>query len=197
MRGTRGFAIVALVGAVAMLVIGVRMVTGQEEKKAPEKKFSYVGVKKCKGCHMTSKSGKQYQKWMAGPHVKAYETLANEQSKAVAAKLGLKEDPQKSAKCLKCHVTAYGVDKALLAATYKIEEAVQCEACHGPGSAYYKLSVMKGLTAGTVKPEEVGYILADEKLCLTCHNEKSPTYKPFKFEEAVKKVAHPTPAKKE
>ena len=195
MRKARGFAALAIICAIVMLGVGARKAQGQE-KKVPEKKFSYMGVKKCKGCHMTSKSGKQYQKWMAGPHVKAYEELASEQSKEVAAKLGLKEDPQKSAKCLVCHVTAYGVDKELVAETLKIENGVGCESCHGPGSEYYKLSVMKKLAAGTVKPEDVGYVLADEKLCLTCHNKKSPTYKPFKFEEDVKKVAHPTPPKK-
>lgn len=195
MRKARGLVIAVSISAIAMLSISAQPVLGQEKKAPEKKKFSYVGVKKCKGCHMTSKSGNQYKKWMEGPHAGAYETLANEESKAVAAKLGLKEDPQKAGQCLKCHITAYGVDKELLAATYKIEEGVQCEACHGPGSDYYKLSAMKGLADGSVKAEDVGYIMADEKLCVTCHNEESPTYIPFKFEEKVKKVAHPTPPK--
>jgi len=30
-----------------------------------------------------------------------------------------------------------------------------------------------------------------EKLCKTCHNEGSPTYKGFKFEESWNKIKHP------
>ena len=72
---------------------------------------------------------------------------------------------------------------------------VGCQACHGPGSEYKSMKVKKGLADGSVKPEDVGLIEADAKLCVTCHNEESPTYIPFKFEEKVKKVSHPVPPK--
>jgi hypothetical protein len=38
-------------------------------------------------------------------------------------------------------------------------------------------------------------IIPDEKLCIGCHNEESPTYKEFNYAEAVKQIAHPRPAK--
>ena len=35
------------------------------------------------------------------------------------------------------------VDKALLGEKFKIEDGVQCETCHGAGSNYKSLKVMK------------------------------------------------------
>jgi hypothetical protein len=40
-----------------------------------------------------------------------------------------------------------------------------------------------------------GLIIPDEKVCLTCHNEKNPFHKPFNYKEAVAKIAHPIPGK--
>jgi len=50
---------------------------------------SYVGVGKCKMCHKSKAKGDQYGIWLKSAHSKAYETLASDESKAVAAKLGL------------------------------------------------------------------------------------------------------------
>jgi hypothetical protein len=38
-----------------------------------------------------------------------------------------------------------------------------------------------------------GLILPTEEVCKTCHNEESPTYRPFNYEEKVKVIAHPDP----
>lgn len=159
-----------------------------EEKKAPEKVYSYVGLKKCKPCHIKH----QYKVWNDKAHAKAYEELASEQSLAVAKKLGLKEEPQKSAQCLSCHVTAFGVADSLKT-KITLEEGVSCEACHGPGSDYWSMKVMKALSAGKQDPKAVGLRTQTEELCVACHNKKSPTYKPFKFKEAVQAIAHPYP----
>jgi len=158
-------------------------------------KFNYVGVKKCKMCHKGEKKGKIFEKWQEQGHAKAFATLATEESKAIAKKMGIKEEPQQAKECLVCHVTAYKAAAAQKEAL-TMEEGVSCEACHGPGSKYKSLKVMKGITAGTMKGADYGLIEPDKKVCVTCHNEKSPTYKPFKFEEATKKIAHPMPAKK-
>ena len=34
-----------------------------------------------------------------------------------------------------------------------------------------------------------------EKVCVTCHNEKSPTYKAFDYAARLAEVAHPNPSK--
>ena len=57
------------------------------------------------------------------------------------------------------------------------------------------MKVMKDITASKVEGETVGLMQPTEAVCKTCHNADSPTYKEFKYEEAVKKVAHPLPKK--
>ena len=154
--------------------------------------FKYIGSEKCKMCHNTAKQGKQYTIWKGGPHAKAYETLANEESIKIAKKMDI-ANPQKSGKCLSCHVTAFGVADSLKVETFSIEEGVGCEACHGPGSEYKSMSIMKDQE----KAVAAGLLIIEETTCTNCHNEKSPTYKPFKYEEAVKVIAHPIPAEEE
>jgi len=149
----------------------------------------YIGAEKCKKCHKKEKNGAQYPKWQEGPHSKAYETLASNTAKIVAKASGVEGDPQKSPKCLECHVTAYGVDAAKLDSTYKITDGVGCESCHGPGSLYKKKKVMKDKDLSVA----AGLIIPDEKVCTKCHNDKSPTFKEFNFEERAKKIAHPIP----
>lgn len=98
------------------------------------------------------------------------------------------EDAQQDSTCLKCHVTGFGLpatDK------YSVEEGVTCEACHGPGEHYDDIRVM-------TKPdlyEQKGMIVPDEELCVTCHNQESPTYKEFKYKDAFKLIEHRKPEK--
>lgn len=158
-------------------------------------KFKYVGASKCKLCHKGVKNGNIFEIWEKNEHAKAYATLATEESKEIAKKLGIKGDPQQAKECLVCHVTGYEAVADLKETSLTLEEGVSCEACHGPGSGYRSLKIMKDITAGKVKGADFGLIEADKKLCVTCHNPKSPTYREFKFEEAVKKIAHPLPKK--
>jgi len=189
--------VVALLGLVLVLLgLFAILSSAQEKPSVPAEKkpaFKYIGVSKCKTCHRTEKQGKQHGIWASSAHAGAYKTLATDKAREVAGKDV--KDPQKAEQCLKCHVTAFGVDAKLIEASFKMEDGVQCEACHGPGSKYKSLKVMKALYKGTQDPAEVGYIVSDEKLCVKCHNEESPTYKPFKFDESSKKIAHPVPKK--
>ena len=153
----------------------------------------YIGSSKCKMCHMSAKRGDQFGKWSNGPHAKAFEVLATEEAKAVAQKAGVQTDPQKAPECLKCHVTAYDAPASAKADSYAMEEGVGCESCHGPGSLYKTMKIMKDLAAGTQDPEAVSFKAGDEATCLTCHNEASPTYKPFNYAEAWKQIEHPVP----
>jgi hypothetical protein len=134
----------------------------------------YIGATKCKMCHNKPDKGEQFNKWEAGPHAKAMEALKGEE----------KNDP----KCLKCHSTAASVDKGLLAGL-KVEEGVSCESCHGPGSLYKTAAIMKSRE----KSVEKGLILPTEEVCIKCHNDESPTFKGFNFDEYVAKIAHDDP----
>ena len=107
----------------------------------------YIGATKCKTCHNSTKKGKIYDKWLSTAHSKAYTNLASEEALKVAKEKGI-EDPQKSADCLGCHVTGYAAKAELKGEKYSVEEGVTCEACHGPGGDYFKMSTMKGLVSG-------------------------------------------------
>jgi len=154
----------------------------------PAQEFNYVGVKGCKTCHMTKKSGEQYQIWEKQQHSKAYATLATEEAKKIGAEKGI-ANPQESADCLKCHVTGYGLPDSRFEATYTKEEGVGCESCHGPGSAYKKMNIMKDQNLAL----QNGLILPTADVCKKCHNEESPTYKGFNYDEMAAKIAHPVP----
>jgi hypothetical protein len=155
----------------------------------------YVGAKKCMMCHKGETRGNQYGKWLSSPHAKAFETLQGEEAKAVAKKMGV-DDPSKSDKCLKCHVTGFGAPASALAEGFDATaEGVSCEFCHGAGSLYKSMSVMKALRDGTQDAGQVGFIKGDKETCLKCHNEQSPTYKPFDFDKRWSEIAHPLPKK--
>jgi hypothetical protein len=154
--------------------------------------YKYVGAMACKGCHNLPTKGKQFDKWAASKHAIAYKTLASEASKALATKMDI-ADSQKSDKCLPCHITGYGVADSLKGAKYLIDEGVTCEACHGPGEKYKTMNIMKDKALAMKN----GLIEPTKELCITCHNKQSPTYKEFKFEEAVKAIDHSYPKKQE
>jgi len=156
----------------------------------------YVGTAKCKMCHMSKSRGNQYGIWKESKHANAYNLLATDESKAVAKKAGVEGNPQEAAQCLKCHVTAYDAPASAKASTLTLEEGVGCEACHGPGSLYKSMKVMKALTAGTQDAAAVAFVKGgDEATCKKCHNDESPTFKALDFTEALKAIAHPVPEK--
>jgi len=137
--------------------------------------YEYIGAKKCKMCHNKVEKGEQYNKWVAGPHAKAMESLNS--------------DEAKNPKCLKCHSTAGGGDQDLMTEYITVKEGVSCESCHGPGSVYKNLKIMKS------REESIknGLILPTKEVCVKCHNEESPNFKGFNFEEYTAKIAHPVP----
>lgn len=154
-----------------------------------EGNHKYVGVKKCAMCHKSEAKGNQHGQWLATKHSKAYETLATPEAQETAKKAGVAENPQESPKCLKCHVTGYGEDSGLFDAGFVKADGVQCEACHGAGGDYMGLSVMKD----KAKSIEAGLVLPTKELCVKCHNQESPNYKEFNFDEYYSKVSHPRP----
>jgi len=144
--------------------------------------YEYIGASKCKMCHNKAPKGEQYNKWKEGPHAKAFETLATAEAKKYS------DNPQKDPKCLKCHSTYHAADKDLMY-TIKDDEGVSCESCHGPGSEYKSMSVMKSQEKSLAN----GMIIPTADVCITCHNEESPTFIGFNYNEFVKKIAHDDP----
>ncbi len=171
----------------AVMFLGIMFLYFNGKAFAAEHKF--VGVNKCKMCHSLEAKGNQYKHWTESWHSKAYEVLASEESKKIAKERGLTVDPQAAPECLKCHVSAYGVNSDLKAESFKDSDGIQCESCHGAGGDYAVLSVMKD----KAKAAEAGLIVPTKEVCVKCHNPESPKYVEFNFEEFFKVIAHPQP----
>jgi len=150
--------------------------------------FTYIGAGKCKICHKSEKQGKQFPIWEESKHSQSYSALSSPEAGPKAQELGV-ENPTVSPKCLKCHAPLF--EKA---PEFK-EEGVNCEVCHGPGSAYKKLSIMKSREESVANglkvyqsPEEI------KSHCLSCH--ENAHNKSFDFDSSWKKIKHPVPEKK-
>jgi len=161
---------------------------------AQDDSFAYVGAKRCMPCHMSPAKGAQYKQWMGTKHAQAYKTLGTDEAKQAAQKAGVSGNPQESAECLTCHVTGYDAPANLKTDKYDQTDGVWCESCHGPGSAYWKMNIMQGISQGKMDPAKYGLnVKPDAETCKTCHNEKSPTFKGFNWDEMYPKIAHPIP----
>lgn len=178
--------------------------------KAQEKSTSnpaYVSSKQCKLCHNKPGEGQQFAVWQKAPHAGAFKTLLGDDALAVAKKIGLTTPPSESADCLKCHVTGYNVETKTLPPKLKLEDGVQCDSCHGPGSNHLadgkKLRMDKDADIDIM----ANLIPPDANTCVICHNEESPTWNPerytlesgektgFHFDEMVKAISHKNPTK--
>lgn len=175
---------------------------------AQAKTNRYIGAQKCKSCHADKASGDQFAAWQGMKHSHAWERLASEEAKQVGKAKGI-DDPQKADACLKCHVTAFGVPKEQLDKSFDMKAGVQCETCHGPGEQHMKARVA---AAGDEEDEEgfgdekaapkyaklpAGEIIVSPPMstCLACHNEESPSFRPFCFHRANAEVRHLNPLK--
>ena len=98
----------------------------------------YVGATKCKMCHKV-----QFASWETTSHAKATD----------AAKAST--DREFSADCLKCHATNASEDMP----------GVQCEACHGAGADFKKMSIMKDVEAAKAN----GLVIPSQDTCNGCH----------------------------
>ena len=161
---------------------------------APNKKPIYVGSRVCGSCHAGKGMGNQYSLWLHSKHSRAWATLARPESQHIAEISGLRQKPQESPICLGCHATAYDAEGWQKDDTFRTEEGVQCERCHGPGSEYMAEKVMRDPKAAM----EAGLQMPDERMCMGCHVEKgshtavlkSP---PVDMKKGREAVAHPLP----
>lgn len=178
----------------AVLIVAFALLTLSQAKADDKVTYKYVGTKICAPCHKAEKTGNQFGIWQKSKHSEAMKTLAGPKAAEIAKAKGLKTTADKAAECVDCHqVTA---DPAVCEKTFSAADGVQCEACHGPGSGYKTLSVMKD----KAKAVAAGLILykddaAIEAKCKTCHNEKSPTFKAFDFKASWAKIKHSVPKK--
>lgn len=109
----------------------------------------YMGAKFCRTCH-SSADNDRYHLWLQSAHAEAFEALKGAE----------KADPE----CLSCHATGYG-ESFSEKTTVKDLRGVQCEACHGPGSEYKSMRVMKDPKLA----RKNGLLDITRETCLRCH----------------------------
>ena len=185
-----GWCLVA--GAVGVAAFTFAAENADKCEQAQKPVHQYIGAKKCKTCHNSAKKGAQYKLWTESKHAQAFLTLASPEAIKFAAEQGIK-NPQKAPECLQCHVTGYGEPADHFAATFSESLGVQCESCHGAGSAYYKKKPMMEIRSKKVTPETYGLVMPTAEICAKCHNEKSRSGKFVDWRADSTKIAHPIP----
>ncbi len=147
--------------------------------------FKFIGAKGCNHCHAKAKNGRIYEQWQETPHAKAFDSLG--------------EADRENEACLGCHTTGYG--RPIAAGTTADQlHGVQCEACHGPGSKYKAMKLMKNREMAIAE----GMVIPSVETCLVCHTTRLPqscwagkTSAPhFDFDSAYQKIEHHLPPKK-
>ena len=144
----------------------------------------YVGSEKCAECHAAGEAA-PYVPWLQSRHASAYWRLATDWARVLAGQRPHFQDltnPLADSRCLNCHTTAPLDENALFARSFRQEEGVGCEACHGPGSKYVDPEVMADredfLAAGGRVPSA--------ETCRECHRNPDA----FSFEEWWPRIAH-------
>jgi YVTN family beta-propeller protein len=116
------------------------------------------------------------------------------ESKEIARLSGIPEAPHTARVCLGCHTTAADAEEWERDETFLIEDGVQCETCHGPGSEYMDEAVMRNRELAM----ERGLKFPTSSTCMICHGPKGSheavlSGKPYVVEEALQTIAHPRP----
>ena len=151
----------------------------------------YVGEKACRECHHNAGARDQFNQWYLSKHAKSYAALSMPQAKQIAELSGIDVNPFESPVCLGCHSTATNVEEWERDDIFYIQDGVQCEFCHGPGSEYMEDDVMRrpdlAMKAGLQKP--------GQDFCMVCHMNKGShlavlKVKKFQYEEALKEIGH-------
>jgi len=148
----------------------------------------YVGSGACMDCHSGPEEGQPDILWMRGRHAHAYWNLAADWALFLAKLRPHYQDlesPISDQRCLLCHVTGAQNPDALFAESFRPEEGVSCEACHGPGSEYIEPETMADREAFLA----AGGRIPDENTCRSCHRNSDR----FNWAEWSPKIAHPRP----
>ena len=154
----------------------------------------YVGARRCATCHQGKDMGHQFSRWLASKHATAYAILARPEAKKIADLSGIPQESQESPMCLGCHATGAHVEAWEKDETFFIEDGVQCEKCHGPGSEYIDAAIMVDREAAM----RAGLMMPTERDCMGCHQVKGSHVAIHKLPklditQALKDIAHLTP----
>ena len=156
--------------------------------------FKYVGVRVCADCHSDSTGDFEegaVPVWESHFHSQAHKTLQRDYTKKIAQKTREVDDPATDWRCVKCHQAAFGAGPEQTASSYRAEDGVSCEVCHGPGSVYADEEHGPDVPNREAMGFRVLRNLSDRReVCTSCHNQASPTFIGFDLREFSRKIAH-------
>ncbi len=172
-------------GAALVLSVATSAVRASEPG-VPDRHPVYVGVKVCSECHSGPESGHLFSRWRASKHAGAYASLWSPEARKIAELSGIPQEPRKAAACLGCHVAGYDAEAWEKEDTFHPEDGIQCESCHGPGSDYKGMKIMKDRDASVA----AGLLLPDESTCKSCHEGAPHEQKAFDYASSKEKGIH-------
>jgi hypothetical protein len=146
----------------------------------------YLGSRVCRDCHDDGPRGGPWVSWLRSRHAHAYWRLAGDWALYLARlrpQYADLEGPISDSRCMLCHVTGQQDDNALLDRTFRSEEGVSCEACHGPGALYVRPEIM----ADRDRFRANGGVIPTAETCRSCHRNSER----FDFDTWWPKIAHP------
>ena len=151
----------------------------------------YMGEKACRECHHLQGHRDQFNPWHRSAHARAFACLSSHDSKAIARLSGIDQAPSSSPICLGCHATASASENWERDEKFFIEDGVQCEFCHGPGSDYMEPEIM----ADSQAARRAGLKVPTADDCMVCHVEKGShlavlEVKKFDVVEAFTEIRH-------
>lgn len=139
----------------------------------------HLGVASCAAgvCHGKGAQDQQSNVWLnefriwssEDRHARAYQTLLSDESKTIAAKLGL-PSAQGAKMCLDCH--ADNVQTSKRGPKFQISDGVGCEACHGGAESWIETHTepdathRSNLAQGMLATEDIN---VRAQICLSCH----------------------------
>ncbi len=180
------------------LLAGLVLLSGAKIMPAAEytiqKHSIYVGTQVCVSCHQGKGMGQPLCLWLTSKHARAYAVLAKPEAGKIALLSGIPQEPQESVLCLGCHATGAHAEDWEKDDTFYMEDGVQCEKCHGPGSEYMDAEIM------AVRQEAMthGLIMPTRRDCMNCHKVKGSHVAVHKLpaldiEKGLRQIRHPLP----
>jgi hypothetical protein len=164
---------------------------------------SFVGAKACAACHNSGGEGENsFGVWQTSGHAQAFKTLVScteNQARDLGdlklwvvtmgngERYGLPNPAQESKHCLPCHATGFGVGAKLLGPSFDLKDGIQCESCHGPGSAHVEAKTGSKSAEASAPLKQYKDESAIMAKCSTCHN---GTCGEFDFATAWPRVKH-------
>jgi cytochrome c553 len=175
--------------SITIVLVSLRVTTVRSDSGA---RPGYIGSKMCIMCHKNRDDSADW--WQNSKFASAFDTLGTDKAKKFS------KNPQKAPACVQCHVVGFEKPGGYSMKKSDKDNAnlkgVGCEDCHGPGSEYKKV-MMRALRGkwDDAAGKAAGLVIPGNDVCITCHNKKSPSFKPFKYKERVKLIQHGTKKK--